>query len=94
VEDARKHFNPSAEEELRYVDLGAKTGTINGATDRYSMNGCGLCASSEGTADCITVMTAHGEKSACGPRLARPLLTGTLPVMNRMSATLRAGKRS
>ena len=50
--------------ELKYVDLGAKTGTINGATDQCKYEWMTVFAlPSDGDGGlCITVMTAHGEK--------------------------------
>jgi len=62
---ARRAFQPlHRKRELRYVDLGAKTGTINGATDHYKyewMTAYALPSDGDGGL-CITVMTAHGEK--------------------------------
>jgi peptidoglycan glycosyltransferase len=62
---ARKAFQPlHRKRELRYVDLGAKTGTINGAMDHYKyewMTAYALPSDGDGGL-CITVMTAHGEK--------------------------------
>jgi peptidoglycan glycosyltransferase len=61
----RKAFKPlQRKRELRYVDLGAKTGTINGATDQYKyewLTAFALPSDGDGGL-CITVMTAHGEK--------------------------------
>jgi peptidoglycan glycosyltransferase len=61
----RKAFQPlHRKRELRYVDLGAKTGTINGATDHYKyewLTAFALPSDGDGGL-CITVMTAHGEK--------------------------------
>ena len=62
---AKRAFQPlQRKRELRYVDLGAKTGTINGATDQYKYEWLTAFAlPSEGDGGlCITVMTAHGEK--------------------------------
>jgi len=62
---ARKAFQPlQRKRELRYVDLGAKTGTINGAIDPYKYEWMTVYAlPSDGDGGlCITVMTAHGEK--------------------------------
>ena len=62
---ARRAFQPlHRKRELRYVDLGAKTGTINGATDQYKyewLTAFALPSDGDGGL-CITVMTAHGEK--------------------------------
>ena len=62
---ARKAFKPlQRRRELRYVDLGAKTGTINGANDQYKyewLTAFALPSDGDGGL-CITVMTAHGEK--------------------------------
>jgi len=62
---AKKAFQPlQRKRELRYVDLGAKTGTINGATDhcKYEwLTAFALPSDGDGGL-CITVMTAHGEK--------------------------------
>ena len=62
---ARRAFRPlQRKSELRYVDLGAKTGTINGAIDpcKYEwMTAYALPSDGDGGL-CITVMTAHGEK--------------------------------
>jgi peptidoglycan glycosyltransferase len=61
---ARKAFKPlQRRRELRYVDLGAKTGTINGANDQYKyewLTAFALPSDGDGGL-CITVMTAHGE---------------------------------
>jgi peptidoglycan glycosyltransferase len=61
----RKAFKPlQRKRELRYVDLGAKTGTINGALDQYKyewLTAFALPSDGDGGL-CITVMTAHGEK--------------------------------
>jgi peptidoglycan glycosyltransferase len=61
----RKAFKPLQRRRgLRYVDLGAKTGTINGATDQYKyewLTAFALPLDGDGGL-CITVMTAHGEK--------------------------------
>ena len=61
----KKAFQPlQRKRELRYVDLGAKTGTINGATDQYKyewLTAFALPSDGDGGL-CITVMTAHGEK--------------------------------
>ncbi|MGE5840700.1 MAG: penicillin-binding transpeptidase domain-containing protein [Deltaproteobacteria bacterium] len=61
----RKAFQPlQHKRELRYVDLGAKTGTINGATDHYKyewLTAYALPSDGDGGL-CITVMTAHGER--------------------------------
>lgn len=61
----RRAFQPlQRKRELRYVDLGAKTGTINGAMDQYKyewLTAFALPADGDGGL-CITVMTAHGEK--------------------------------
>ena len=67
VEDgtAKRAFQPlQRKRELRYVDLGAKTGTINGATDQCKYEWMTVFAlPSDGDGGlCITVMTAHGEK--------------------------------
>mgnify|MGYP005844261907 FL=1 len=62
---ARKAFQPlQRKRELRYVDLGAKTGTINGAIDPYKYEWMTVYAlPSDGDGGlCITVMTAHGQK--------------------------------
>lgn len=62
---ARRAFQPlQRKRELRYVDLGAKTGTINGAIDPYKYEWMTVYAlPSDGDGGlCITVMTAHGEK--------------------------------
>jgi len=67
VEDgtAKRTFQPlQRKSELKYVDLGAKTGTINGATDQCKyewMTVFALPTDGDGGL-CITVMTAHGEK--------------------------------
>jgi peptidoglycan glycosyltransferase len=61
----RKAFKPlQRKRELRYVDLGAKTGTINGAIDPYKYEWLTAFAlPSDGDEGlCIAVMTAHGEK--------------------------------
>lgn len=62
---AKRAFQPlQRKRELRYVDLGAKTGTINGATDhcKYEwLTAFALPSDGDGGL-CITVMTAHGEK--------------------------------
>jgi peptidoglycan glycosyltransferase len=62
---AKKAFQPlQRKRELRYVDLGAKTGTINGATDHYKyewLTAFALPSDGDGGL-CITVMTAHGER--------------------------------
>jgi cell division protein FtsI/penicillin-binding protein 2 len=61
----KRAFQPlQRKRELRYVDLGAKTGTINGATDHYKyewLTAFALPSDGDGGL-CITVMTAHGEK--------------------------------
>jgi peptidoglycan glycosyltransferase len=61
----RKAFRPlQRKRELRYVDLGAKTGTINGATDPYKyewLTAFALPSDGDGGL-CITVMTAHGDR--------------------------------
>jgi len=61
----KRAFQPlQRKRELRYVDLGAKTGTINGAMDPYHyewLTAYALPADGDGGL-CITVMTAHGEK--------------------------------
>jgi cell division protein FtsI/penicillin-binding protein 2 len=61
----KKAFQPlQRKRELRTVDLGAKTGTINGATDHYKyewLTAYALPVDGDGGL-CITVMTAHGEK--------------------------------
>ena len=61
----KRAFQPlQRKRELRYVDLGAKTGTINGATDHYKyewLTAYALPSDGDGGL-CITVMTAHGEK--------------------------------
>ena len=61
----RRAFQPlQRKRELRYVDLGAKTGTINGATDQYKyewLTAFALPSDGDGGL-CLTVMTAHGEK--------------------------------
>jgi cell division protein FtsI/penicillin-binding protein 2 len=61
----KKAFQPlHRKRELRYVDLGAKTGTINGAMDPYHyewLTAYALPADGDGGL-CITVMTAHGER--------------------------------
>jgi len=61
----KKAFQPlQRKRELRYVDLGAKTGTINGATDTYKyewLTAYALPSDGDGGL-CITVMTAHGER--------------------------------
>ena len=67
VEDgtAKRAFQPlHRKRELKYVDLGAKTGTINGATDQCKYEWMTVFAlPSDGDGGlCITVMTAHGEK--------------------------------
>jgi cell division protein FtsI/penicillin-binding protein 2 len=62
---AKRAFQPlQRKRELRYVDLGAKTGTINGATDHCKYEWMTVFAlPSDGDGGlCITVMTAHGEK--------------------------------
>ena len=62
---AKRAFQPlQRKRELRYVDLGAKTGTINGATDQCKYEWMTVFAlPSDGDGGlCITVMTAHGEK--------------------------------
>ena len=62
---AKRAFRPlQRKRELRYVDLGAKTGTINGATDHCKYEWMTVYAlPSDGDGGlCITVMTAHGEK--------------------------------
>jgi len=62
---AKRAFQPlHRKSELRYVDLGAKTGTINGATDQCKyewLTAFALPSDGDGGL-CITVMTAHGEK--------------------------------
>jgi cell division protein FtsI/penicillin-binding protein 2 len=62
---AKRAFQPLQHKtELRYVDLGAKTGTINGATDQCKyewLTAFALPSDGDGGL-CITVMTAHGEK--------------------------------
>jgi penicillin-binding protein A len=62
---AKRAFQPlQRKRELRYVDLGAKTGTINGATDQCKyewLTAFALPSDGDGGL-CITVMTAHGEK--------------------------------
>jgi cell division protein FtsI/penicillin-binding protein 2 len=62
---AKRAFQPlQRKRELRYVDLGAKTGTINGATDQYKyewLTAFALPSDGDGGL-CITVMTAHGDK--------------------------------
>jgi cell division protein FtsI/penicillin-binding protein 2 len=62
---AKRAFQPlQRKRELRYVDLGAKTGTINGATDHYKyewLTAFALPSDGDGGL-CITVMTAHGER--------------------------------
>ena len=62
---AKRAFQPlNRKRELRYVDLGAKTGTINGATDQCKyewLTAFALPSDGDGGL-CITVMTAHGEK--------------------------------
>lgn len=62
---AKKAFQPlQRKRELRDVDLGAKTGTINGATDHYKyewLTAFALPSDGDGGL-CITVMTAHGER--------------------------------
>jgi peptidoglycan glycosyltransferase len=62
---AKRAFEPlQRRRELRYVDLGAKTGTINGATDQCKyewMTAFALPSDGDGGL-CITVMTAHGGK--------------------------------
>jgi penicillin-binding protein A len=62
---AKRAFQPlHRKRELRYVDLGAKTGTINGATDQYKyewLTAFALPSDGDGGL-CITVMTAHGGK--------------------------------
>jgi cell division protein FtsI/penicillin-binding protein 2 len=61
----KRAFQPlQRKRELRYVDLGAKTGTINGATDPYKyewLTAYALPSDGDGGL-CITVMTAHGER--------------------------------
>jgi cell division protein FtsI/penicillin-binding protein 2 len=61
----KKAFQPlQRKRELRYVDLGAKTGTINGAMDHYKyewLTAYALPSDGDGGL-CITVMTAHGER--------------------------------
>jgi peptidoglycan glycosyltransferase len=62
---AKRAFQPlQRKRELRYVDLGAKTGTINGATDhcKYEWMTVFVLPSDGDGGLCITVMTAHGEK--------------------------------
>jgi cell division protein FtsI/penicillin-binding protein 2 len=62
---ARRAFQPlQRKRELRYVDLGAKTGTINGATDhcKYEWMTVYVLPSDGDGGLCITVMTAHGER--------------------------------
>ena len=62
---AKRAFQPlQRKRELRYVDLGAKTGTINGAMDHCKYEWMTVYAlPSDGDGGlCITVMTAHGEK--------------------------------
>jgi len=62
---ARRAFQPlQRKRELRYVDLGAKTGTINGATDhcKYEWMTAYVLPSDGDGGLCITVMTAHGER--------------------------------
>ena len=62
---AKRAFQPlQRKRELRYVDLGAKTGTINGATDQCKYEWMTVFAlPSDGDGGlCITVMTAHGGK--------------------------------
>jgi len=62
---ARRAFQPlQTKRELRYVDLGAKTGTINGATDhcKYEWMTAYVLPSDGDGGLCITVMTAHGER--------------------------------
>ena len=62
---AKRAFQPlQRKRELRYVDLGAKTGTINGATDhcKYEWMTVFVLPSDGAGGLCITVMTAHGEK--------------------------------
>jgi cell division protein FtsI/penicillin-binding protein 2 len=62
---AKRAFQPlHRKRELRYVDLGAKTGTINGATDQCKyewLTAFALPSDGDGGL-CITVMTAHGER--------------------------------